>query len=382
METFILLRSPRERTRDIEPAGGLRIESHELATADARDAARDPEVVSIAPVMSLRLHEPTERSAGPATGGTWGLDAIGATESAYTGENATVAVLDTGIDRHHPAFAGVDIVTKDFTGEGEEDRDGHGTHCCGTVFGRDIDGVRVGVAPDVRRALVAKVIGEQGGTTAMLVSAIQWAMEQGADVVTQSLGLDFAGEVGRQIAQGLPAEVATSRALAAYRSTTDLFSALAQLAWRHRVVGPSPLLVAAAGNESRRDLDPDFDVVVSPPASADDIVAVGALAQAGDGYALAPFSNVDPQVCAPGVGIWSAAPGGSGAAMSGTSMATPHVAGVAVQWAQALRERTGRVDPRTLAARVVGSGSLVHLDGEHHTIGLGTGLVQSPRMPR
>jgi subtilisin family serine protease len=386
METFILLRAPGPSSgpRERDAAGTrdkLRIERVELDRPGAAEKARDPEVAALAPDMALRLHEPTERGPGPREGGTWGLDAIGARTSPYTGAGVTVAVLDTGIDRHHPAFAGVDIVMRDFTGEGEEDRNGHGTHCCGVIFGGEIDRVRIGVAPDVHRALVGKVIGEHTATTAMLVSAIQWALDEGADVISQSLGLDFPGEVARQIARGLPAELATSRALAAYRATTDLFSALALFARRRQPVGRCPLFVAAAGNESRRDLDPDFDITVAPPASADDIVAVGALGRAEAGFALAPFSNVDPQVCGPGVGVWSAAPGGGGVLMSGTSMATPHVAGVAVQWAQALRERCGRVDPVSLAARVVGGGSMGGLGDEGPANGLGTGLVQSPPAP-
>ena len=83
--------------------------------------------------------------------------------STWTGEGVTVAVLDTGIDSKHPAFAGVDIVEKDFTGTGNGDRQGHGTHCAGTIFGRDVDGKRIGVARGVKRALIGKVLGDEGG---------------------------------------------------------------------------------------------------------------------------------------------------------------------------------------------------------------------------
>jgi subtilisin family serine protease len=73
----------------------------------------------------------------------WGVRAIRADMSPYSGEGVIVAVLDTGIDAAHPAFAGMELVQRDFTGAGNGDVHGHGTHCAGTIFGRDVDGLRV-----------------------------------------------------------------------------------------------------------------------------------------------------------------------------------------------------------------------------------------------
>ena len=106
-----------------------------------------------------------------------------------------MAVLDTGIDAAHAAFAGVSIVERDFTGEGNGDQHGHGTHCAGTIFGRDVQNTRIGVAPGVTKAFIGKVLGTNGGASDEIVNAIQWAVDQGAHVISMSLGMDFPGFV-------------------------------------------------------------------------------------------------------------------------------------------------------------------------------------------
>ncbi len=125
-----------------------------------------------------------------------------------------MAELDTGIDATHPAFAGVELVQQDFTGEGDGDGNGHGTHCAGTVFGRDVDGQRIGVARGVSKALIGKVLGaDGGGDSDMIFRAIQWAVGSGANVISMSLGFDFPGLVADRVKAGWPPDLATSRAL-------------------------------------------------------------------------------------------------------------------------------------------------------------------------
>ena len=77
----------------------------------------------------------------------------------------TVAVLDTGIAASHEAFRDVELIEKDFTGEGNGDRHGHGTHVAGTIFGRTVGEIRYAVAPGVGRALIGKIIGAQRSAT-------------------------------------------------------------------------------------------------------------------------------------------------------------------------------------------------------------------------
>ncbi|MFL6120979.1 S8 family serine peptidase, partial [Actinophytocola sp.] len=109
----------------------------------------------------------------------------------FTGAGAKVAVLDTGYDPTHPDLAGAVLAQQDFTGEGITDTVGHGTHVASTIAGTGAasGGLRKGVAPGAK-LLVGKVLGEYGGTEAQVIAGMQWAVDQGADVVNMSLGND------------------------------------------------------------------------------------------------------------------------------------------------------------------------------------------------
>ena len=138
-----------------------------------------------------------------------GLAAVGAHASNFTGQGVKVAVLDTGLDKTHPAFADKQIASRDFTGAGASgddvaDRDGHGTHCAGTICGAVVDGVRVGVAPGVTRLCVGRVLGPSGGSLEMLLQGMLWAVfEQKSDIVSMSLGYDLPGNIARLVDRGV-----------------------------------------------------------------------------------------------------------------------------------------------------------------------------------
>lgn len=354
------------------------IEEVGLTSREHADLRRDPRTHAIARSMPMKLITPAEvADTAPAAGdATWGVEAVGATDTPFDGAGITVAVLDTGIDPSHPAFAGVDIVQKNFTTEGDDDSHGHGTHVAGTIFGKDVDGLRVGVAPGVERALIGKVLGAGGGSSASIARAIQWAVNEGAHVVSMSLGIDFPGFVKLLIErEGLDVEPATSMALEQYRANVNLFTALADTVQAHGAFGQGTLIVAASGNESRR---PEFEIAASPPAAGTGVLAVGALGESADGLSVARFSNNEVDVAAPGVDVFSAKPGGGLVSMSGTSMATPHVAGVAALWAQKLRDTTGRVESGTLLAQVVASGTTAPLAAGSEEEDIGTGIVRVP----
>lgn len=364
------------RARDFGPET-LEIEEAELTRAERADLRRDPRTRAIAASMPMRLIEPVASADAAADGGeTWGVRAVRAPGSPFTGDGITVAVLDTGIDPDHPAFQGVELVRRNFTGEGDDDQNGHGTHCAGTIFGREVDGLRIGVAPGVRRALIGKVLGAGGGSSATIAQAIQWAVNEGAHVVSMSLGIDFPGFVDFLVEQeGLDVNPATSIALEQYRANVNLFSELTEFVQAGSLFGQGTVIVAASGNESRR---PEYEIAVAPPAAGTGIVAVGALEEGANGLSIARFSNDQVNVSGPGVNVVSAFPGGQLRALSGTSMATPHVAGVAALWAQRLRAQTGRVQGETLAAQLIASGTLNPLVAGFEADDVGTGIVQAP----
>ena len=284
-------------------AAPVKIEVEEIDERQRGQLSREQDVLAVAPSMPMRLIAPVGTPAQPSAAGmAWGVKAVGADTSALTGDGIIVAVLDTGIDKTHPAFAGMTIIERDFTGEGNGDLHGHGTHCAGTIFGRDVVSTRIGVARGVKTALIGKVLGSQGGGSESIVSAIQWAVDNGAHVISMSLGMDFPGFQKQLQQSGLPPELATSLALEGYRANVLLFERLAGVIKSLGSFVQGTLIVAAAGNESRREVNPDFEIAVSPPAVSDGIVSVAALGQNGSGFVVAEFSNTGANVSGPGCG--------------------------------------------------------------------------------
>ena len=389
-EKYVILRESSLRPRgpmagptagSTSTQAGLQVEVDELEPRASRAVAAKKDVRAVAPVIPMRLIAPVphpQDTAQPAAGPAWGITAVKADQSPFDGADAIVAVLDTGIAKNHPAFAGVTITEQDFTGEGNGDQHGHGTHCAGTIFGRDVDGTRIGVARGVKKALIGKVLGTQGGGSDAIVQAINWSLEEGAHVISMSLGIDFPGFVEFLVnSRGMPIELATTTALEGYRQNVLLFERLASLVRAREAFGETTLIIAAAGNESRRDQNADFEIACSPPAVSEGLISVAALGQAGTKFTVAPFSNTNVMVAGPGVGIQSARHTGGLVGMSGTSMATPHVAGVAALWLQQLAQ-AGPVPLSLLKSRLVASGTAADMTGTFDVSDIGSGMVQAP----
>ena len=279
---------------------------------------------------------------------TWGLQATKVPASRFTGKGIRVAVLDTGFDLGHPDFAGRRVTSQSFVqGQAVQDGNGHGTHCIGTSCGPKRPGTlpRYGIAFEAD-IFAGKVLSNQGsGGDAGILAGIQWAVTNRCAIVSMSLGARVLP--GQSFSQVF--EQAASRALAA-----------------------GTLIIAAAGNDSRR---PQTLVPVSHPANCPSIMAVAALDSA---LRTAFFSNqgINPQggqvdIAGPGVDVRSSWPRPNlYNTISGTSMATPHVAGIAALWAQSNAAFRGRA----LMSVLTQSARRLNLSAKD----VGAGLVQAP----
>lgn len=278
--------------------------------------------------------EPTETYSDDAQS-TWGLKATNVINSRYTGRGIKVAVLDTGFDLQHPDFRGRTIVSKSFvSGESVQDENRHGTHCIGTACGfKDANGRRYGVAYE-SSIFVGKVLSNAGsGSTTGILAGIEWAIVNQCQVISMSLG------------NTVP-------------TPSTAYETVGQ-----RALQNDCLIVAASGNDRPRS-------TVGQPANSASIMAVGAinsslqLASFSSGSGSDPGANVD--ITGPGVAVYSSVPMNKGryASLNGTSMATPHVAGIAALYAQAYHARgwqlwqmlTSRAHRLPLSASDVGSG--------------------------
>lgn len=399
MKYLIFRKQPFENDPFLELAGAgeelpATATSEELEDRDAVDLRRDPTVVDVIPSIPLSLVEPVDDSATTSPmQGAWGVEAVGATTSPQNGDGVTVAVLDTGIDTNHPAFKGLTFGSEnlmDFTAGDQRvpgqapDQNGHGTHVAGTIFGRDVNGTRIGVAPGVKRVLIAKVLGPQGAPTESVYSAIVWALDNKADVISMSLGFSFPKVVDYFLKQeGLPSGIAVARALQAYRSTVRLFDRVSDLIAAFVRMGRGAVVIAASGNESLRDRDLRFTVHAAPPATTDGFISVGAVSRTGDEaapFAVARFSNTSCLLAAPGVGILSAKSGTRGELVekNGTSMAAPHAAGVAALWIQKLFPTGNRPEDWARDVQRAIESHAIPPPGQTR-IDVGLGIVQAPQ---
>lgn len=356
------------------------VEVHDLDATDAQEIARESDVRGVARPMAVSLIEPVPAEAEAETDDdAWGIAAVKADASSCSGEGVVVAVLDTGIDAGHAAFAGMEIEQKDFTGEGLEDVKGHGTHCAATIFGRDVNGRRIGVARGVTKALIGKVVKTSSEST-MLFEGLKWASSRNADIISMSVALDFNKTVENNLAEGYPVKAATSRALESYRANLRMLDTLMQMIHVQQAFGSSSLVIAAAGNENMAHIDPRFSVSLALPAAAQHVIAVSALQRGPAGLAMWPGSNINPQLSAPGHQILSARSGSTQGLtlMSGTSMACPHVAGVAALWWEALRKSGIAPTPQIVDVRLQASATTTGLASGIPAFMRGLGLATAP----
>jgi subtilisin len=279
-------------------------------------------------------------------------------------------VLDTGFDlgfsfptvpgeqfdpgRRHPDFLGRTFACRNFVDGALDaivsDHFGHGTHCLGTAAGPKIGPThpRYGIATEVD-LYVGKVLGDQGsGGERDIIAGIEWALAEKCAVISIS--------IGRPVQLG--------------EEPDPLYEQIGQAA-----LDAGCLIVAAAGNDSYRSSG--YIAPISAPANSTTILAVSAVD--GD-MKVAPFSNGgvnsggEIALAAPGMTVFSSFPRPQlYKTLMGTSMATPHVAGVAALWAQSDLKLRGKALWRALTSSALELGLPLR--------DVGSGLVQAPQTP-
>ncbi|HDZ49176.1 hypothetical protein LCGC14_0279350 [marine sediment metagenome] len=263
---------------------------------------------------------------------TWGLTQCKVLQSRWSGTGIKVAVLDTGMDLGHPDFVGREFDTRSFVGEPVHDINGHGTHCIGTACGPQTpsgDTPRYGIAYG-SRIQVGKVLTNSGSSTgAGVLAGMNWAVANRCEVISMSLG-----------SQSPVQEAYTHAGAAALRNDC--------------------LIIAAAGNSATN---------TGAPANSPTIMSVASL---DANLKPSSFSNAGKiEIAAPGGDIFSSWPRPiHHKTISGTSMATPHVAGCAALWAESDASLRGT----KLWQRLLDSARQLPFSESR----VGAGLVQAP----
>jgi subtilisin family serine protease len=308
-------------------SGSLPIANIEVTRKTLAALAEQPDVLAILPNQKIHLIQPRKVDYSELAQQeqddnlTWGLKQLEIPKLWETtkGQDINVAVLDTGVYAAHPAlgdrikeFVVIDPLGRRITASPAFDSGQHGTHVCGTIAGgQTSDGISIGVAPQSNLFVAGVLVGD--ATLSTLMEGISWAIEQGADIINMSLGFNY---------------------------YEPLFAEILEILLNQYGILP----VVAIGNENHGNS--------SSPGNTYNAFSVGAIEQnKSDGFSVTSFSSgaslvfpgkepdflvTKPDVVAPGAQIYSCIPPTKCADgtleynfMDGTSMATPHVAGVA-----------------------------------------------------
>jgi subtilisin len=282
------------------------VDANGLAALEA-----DPQIEKVVKAPELSLIRPVEtRAAKLAAGTSWGIRRLKADRlwaAGFNGKGVLVGHLDTGVDATHPALNGAIGSFAEFDMAGDKvpnakpsDSDEHGTHTAGTIVGRVGPNGSFGMAPEAK--LASALVIEGGQVIDRILAGMDWVIGEGVRIMSMSLGL---------------------------RGYTPAFQAIID-ALRAANVLP----VIAVGNEG--------PFTSRSPGNYANVLSVGAI-DANDEVAAFSGSQqfnrlenpLSPNLVAPGVAVLSSVPGGKYKTMDGSSMATPHIAGLAALLLQA-----------------------------------------------
>lgn len=253
----------------------------------------------------------------------------------YTkGKGVKIAVIDTGVDVHHPSL--VHAASKSFNSFNgtnlANDVEGHGTHVAGVIFGK---GKVYGVAPEAEMYAV-KALGDDGsGSNESVARAIDWSVANDADIISMSLGSNF--------------------------PSTEVEQAL------DRAVSKNIACVCAAGNDANGNQNL---ISIDYPAKYESTIAVGAIDTNKNIASFSSAGNVD--VVSYGVDILSAYPNNRYAVLSGTSMATPYISGcIALMQSNALIRLGRKLTLAELRMLLILNASDLGAEGKDQVYGYG-----------
>lgn len=349
---------------------GLFLESLGIALLPHLDGAQERRLVEAGALVvrneRVALDVPEVRpQAAQATRDLWhrtALDCDLVHKRGLMGAGVRIGILDSGVDPDHVEFEGKSIHFRAFAGSGAvlesvkaKDYHWHGTHVAGICSGRN-----VGIAPaaDLSVAAVLTYKGEDGGVfgyLAQILHGLNWLVQDagtgdGVDIVNMSLGMR---------------SLAGSELLSLY-DLCDLC----------REVGT--LLVAAIGNsgeqgQGNHGYPARFDNVLSVGAVGRDGI-IASFSDWGSAYKRSqPLTTTKPDLCAPGVDIFSAMPGNLYEAKSGTSMAAPIVSGVAALLAQ--KEPHLLAEPQKVVEKLLASTKRLTESDQSHSERTGSGVI-------
>jgi subtilisin family serine protease len=319
----------------------LQSPSNNAAVASA-DGTPPPAPATDSPVDSWEqetfFYTEGTATATPASNVTYGLDITLVSKSTNDGTGIKLCLLDTGLDLNHPDFSGRTIVSQSFIpGQTVQDGHSHGTHTAGTAAGPQApaSGPRYGVAYNAS-LYIGKVLSDGGvGVGGSVIAGINWALASNCDIISMSI-----------------------------QSNVPVQKTYTQLG--QKALDQKSLIIAAAGNFSSR---PGTIVNTSAPANSPTVMAVAAVDST---CSIASFSNGGKiEIAGPGVDVLSSVPMPTQyGTKSGTSMATPHVSGIAALWAQSDSTYRGQA----LWSAVTGAAKSL----SQPATDVGSGLVQAP----
>lgn len=281
-----------------------------LGTVDAEGLARLQESADVAaicgsPQISLIRPQSVAAAAAP-KGVTWGIRHLGVPalwKQGLSGKDIAVAHLDTGVDARHPTLRKAVVEFAEFElslgqriqpDPAPRDSGDHGTHTAGTIAGRPVGGRHIGVAPGA--LLHSGLVIEGGNVVARVLGGLDWAIGSKVRIISMSLG---------------------------FRGWWEDFIPILDIIRSHNI-----LPVIAVGNEGPGTSRSPGNYPTVLSVGAED--SASAVADFSSSQAFArPDDPLVPDLVAPGVDVISAAPNKQYQSMNGSSMATPHIAGLA-----------------------------------------------------